>query len=116
MKKIIYPKGVFAIQLDGKSGKKDVVYGVAGFVFLYFLFLIFTALLVSSAGEDVFTSFNTALICLGNIGLGLGRLGPLNTFPDFPGYVKWGLSFVMLAGRLELWTVAVLFTRDFWQR
>ena len=116
MKKIVYPKGVFNIRLDGKSGKKDVVYGVAGFVFLYFLLIIVTALLVSSAGEDIFTSFNTALICLGNIGLGLGKLGPFRAFPDFPGYVKWGLSFVMILGRLELWTVLVLFTRDFWRK
>ncbi|MDR1575248.1 MAG: TrkH family potassium uptake protein [Treponema sp.] len=116
MKKIIWPRGVFNIQLDGRSGKKEVVYGVAGFVFLYFALIFFTALLVSSAGEDVFTSLNTALICLGNIGLGLGKLGPFNAFPDFPAYVKWGLSFVMIAGRLELWTVMVFFTRDFWRK
>jgi trk system potassium uptake protein TrkH len=116
IKKMVYPKGVFNIRLDGKSGKKDVVYGVAGFVFLYFLLVILTALLVSSAGEDIFTSFSTALICLGNIGLGLGKLGPFRAFPDFPGYVKWGLSFVMILGRLELWTVLVLFTRDFWRK
>ena len=116
MKKIIYPRGVFNIRLDGKSGKKEEVYGVAGFVFLYFLLILLAALLVSSAGADVFTSLNTALVCLGNIGLGLGKLGPFNVFPDFPRYVQWGLSFVMLAGRLELWTVMVFFTRDFWRR
>jgi trk system potassium uptake protein TrkH len=116
MKKIVYPRGVFTIWLDGKSGKKDVVYGVAGFVFLYFLLVLLAALLVSSAGEDVFTALNTALACVGNIGLGQGKLGPFNAFPDFPGYVKWGLSFVMIAGRLELWTVIVFFTRDFWRR
>jgi trk system potassium uptake protein TrkH len=116
MKKIMYPRGVFNIRLDGKSGKKEEVYGVAGFVFLYFLLILLAALLVSSAGEDVFTSLNTALVCLGNIGLGLGKLGPFNVFPGFPAYVQWGLCFVMLAGRLELWTVMVFFTRDFWRR
>jgi trk system potassium uptake protein TrkH len=116
MKKIVYPRGVFTIQLDGKSGKKEVVYGVAGFVFLYFLLILLAALLVSSAGEDVFTSLIVALAALGNIGLGLGKLGPFSAFPDFPAYVKWGLSLVMIAGRLELWTVAVFFTRDFWRK
>jgi trk system potassium uptake protein TrkH len=115
MKKIVYPRGVFNIQLDGKSGKKDVVYGVAGFVCLYFVILFLTALLVSSAGEDIFTALNTALLCQGNIGLGLGKMGPFSSLPEFPGYVKWGLSFVMITGRLELWTVMVLFTRDFWR-
>jgi trk system potassium uptake protein TrkH len=116
IKKIVYPRGVFNIRLDGKSGKKDVVYGVAGFVFLYFLLVFLTALLVSSAGEDIFTSLNTALLCLGNIGLGMGKVGPFTSFPEFPRYVKWALSFVMLAGRLELWTVMVFFTRDFWRK
>jgi trk system potassium uptake protein TrkH len=116
IKKIVHPKGVFTIQLNGSPGRKDMVYGVTGFVFLYFLILLFCAFLVSSAGEDVFTSLNTALLILGNIGLGLGKTGPFLPFPDFPGYVKWGLSFAMLLGRLELWTVLVFFTRDFWRK
>ncbi|MDR0624055.1 MAG: TrkH family potassium uptake protein [Treponema sp.] len=116
MKKIIYPKGVFNIQLDGRSGKKEVVYGVAGFVFLYFVWIFAAALLVSSAGMDIFTSLNAALICQGNIGLGLGALGPFSEVSAFPAYVKWGLSFIMILGRLELWTVMVFFTRDYWRR
>jgi trk system potassium uptake protein TrkH len=111
--KILYPKGVFSIQVNGTSCKKNIVYEVTGFVFLYFLILFLCALLVSSAGEDVFTSINTSLIILGNIGLGLGKPGPFSSFPEFPAYVKWGLSFTMLLGRLELWTVLVFFTRNF---
>jgi trk system potassium uptake protein TrkH len=116
MKKIIYPKGVFNIQLNGGSGKKEVVYGVAGFVFLYFVCLFAAALLVSTAGMDIFSSLNAALICLGNIGLGLGTLGPFSDLSAFPAYVKWGLSFTMILGRLELWSVMVFFTRDYWRR
>jgi trk system potassium uptake protein TrkH len=116
MKRIIYPRGVFSIQIDGKPGGKEVVYGVAGFVFLYFVILFAGALLVSSAGEDIFLSLNVSLSALGNIGLGLGKLGPFNTFPAFPAYVKWGLCFVMILGRLELQTVLVIFTRAFWRR
>jgi trk system potassium uptake protein TrkH len=116
MKRIIYPKGVFSIQLNGKSGKKEVVYGVAGFVFLYLVTLFATALLVSSAGADIFLSLNTALITQGNIGLGPGKLGPFNSFPAFPAYVKWGLCAAMILGRLELQTVLVIFTRNFWRR
>ncbi|MDR2246973.1 MAG: TrkH family potassium uptake protein [Treponema sp.] len=111
IKHIVHPKGVFTLRLNGGSGKKDMVYGVTGFVFLYFLILILCAFLVSSAGEDVFTSINTSLLILGNIGLGLGKLGPFSPFPEFPGYVKWGLSLVMLLGRLELWTVLMFVTK-----
>jgi trk system potassium uptake protein TrkH len=116
MKRILYPRGVFSIQLNGKSGRKEVVYGVAGFVFLYFVVLFATALLVSSSGADVFLSLNTALIAEGNIGLGLGKLGPFNLFPAFPAYVKWGLCVTMILGRLELQTILVIFTRNFWRR
>ncbi|MDR1277790.1 MAG: TrkH family potassium uptake protein [Treponema sp.] len=116
MKKIIHPRGVFNIQLNGRSGKKEVIYGVAGFVFLYFVCIFAAALLVSSAGMDIFSSLNAALLCLGNIGLGLGKLGPFSEVSAFPAYVKWGLSFIMLLGRLELWTVMVFFTRDYWRR
>jgi trk system potassium uptake protein len=108
MKKIIHPRGVFNIRLDGRSGKKNMVYGVAGFVFLYFLLIFLCALLLSSAGEDIFSSLNTALVCLGNIGF-------INPLPHFPAYVKWGLALTMIIGRLELWTVLVFFTRDFWK-
>ncbi|MDR0389506.1 MAG: TrkH family potassium uptake protein, partial [Spirochaetaceae bacterium] len=116
MKRNIFPRGVFSIQLNGKPGGKEVVYGVAGFVFLYFVTLFAAALLVSSTGKDVFVSLNVALLSLGNIGLGLGKLGPFTAFPAYPAYVKWGLCFVMILGRLELQAVLVIFTREFWRR
>ncbi|MDR2159104.1 MAG: TrkH family potassium uptake protein [Treponema sp.] len=114
MKRLLYPRGVFSIRLDGKAGKKELVYGVTGFMFLYFLLVLAAALLVSTAGSDLFTSLNAGLLTLGNIGLGIGKMGPGSEFSAFPAYVKGGLSFIMIAGRLELWTVFVFFSRDYW--
>ncbi|MDR1374325.1 MAG: TrkH family potassium uptake protein [Treponema sp.] len=116
MRRLLYPKGVFSIQLNDKAGRKDVVYGVAAFVFVYALIAAAAALLVSTAGVDLFSSLVAALISLGNIGLGIGRFGPGAVFYDLPGYVKWGLSLVMIAGRLELWTVLVFFSPAYWRR
>jgi len=116
MKHLVYPRGVFDFKLDGKDGSKKTVYGAIGFLFLYFLIVFLASLLVGSSGADVFTSFNTALICQGNIGLGMGEVGAFMPFPDFPVYVKWGLCLVMLMGRLELWIVFALFTKEFWRR
>jgi len=113
MKRIVYPRGVFSIQLNGKSWNKRIVHGIAGFVFLYFFAAFLAALLVSSGGADVFTSINTALLCQGNIGLGIGSPA---VFVSFPAYIKLGLCFVMILGRLELWTVLVLFSGSFWRR
>jgi len=115
MKRLVYHRGVFNIRLDGKSGDKKIVYEIAGFVFLYFFILFLASLLVSSSGADVFTSLNTAVICLGNIGRGLEETGAFMPFPVFPAYVKWGLCLVMIMGRLELQIFLALLTKDFWQ-
>jgi len=111
MKRLVHPRGTFDVFINGKSGNKRAVRGAVSFVFLYLLVILITALLVSTNGTDIFTSLKTALACQGNIGLG-------SSFPfhDFPGYVKVGLSFVMIIGRLELWMVFALFSKNLWRR
>jgi trk system potassium uptake protein TrkH len=92
-----------------------VVYGVAGFVFLYLAVIIVTTLVTAFAGIDLFSSFSDAISLTGNIGLGFGRAGPGQNFAEFPGFLKWFYSLVMIAGRLELWTVFILFTPEYWR-
>jgi trk system potassium uptake protein TrkH len=115
-RRLLYPRGVFNIRLNHKVGRKDVVYGTAGFIFLYFATLAAAFLLMAGAGLDPWDSLNAALACLGNIGLGLGNLGSGAVLAACPDYVKWGLSFFMIAGRLELWTMVVLFMPEYWRR
>ncbi|MDR0654681.1 MAG: TrkH family potassium uptake protein [Treponema sp.] len=115
LKKIIYPRGVFSVRLNNKVGRKDVVYGVAGFIFLYLVLAAVSALVVASSGLNHFTSFSLALISLGNIGLDPGLLEQTAIVAAFPAYVKWVLSFIMIAGRLELWTAVVFLSRDYWR-
>ena len=109
LKRQFYPRGVFSIQIDGSEGQKDIVQGVAGFIFLYFLLVIVAALFVSSAGVDLFSSFNIGLLLIGNLGVGFVQGSLDAVLYHLPGYIKWILSFVMIAGRLELWTVVSLF-------
>jgi trk system potassium uptake protein TrkH len=116
IKKILYPKGVFSIRLNKKVGRKNVLYGVTGFIFLYGLLACAGALLVSLSGPDIFSSLNASLLCLGNIGIGLGTMGAGSGFKEFPAYCKWGLSFIMITGRLELWTAFVFFSGDYWRK
>jgi trk system potassium uptake protein TrkH len=115
LKKILYPRGVFSVRLNNKVGRKDVVYGVAGFIFLYFVLLAVSTLVVASSGLNHAVSFSIALISLGNIGLDPGLLEQTAIVAALPGYVKWVLSFIMIAGRLELWTAIVFFSRDYWR-
>ena len=115
LKKILYPRGVFSVQLNNKVGRKDVVYGVAGFVFLYFALVGIAALVIASSGVSHTASFSVALISLGNIGLDPALLQPYTIFNALPGYVKWTLSFIMIAGRLELWTAFIFFSKEYWR-
>jgi trk system potassium uptake protein TrkH len=115
MRKIIYPKGVFSVRLNNKVGRKDVVYGVSGFIFLYFATVGLGSLVVASAGLDFYSALNASLISIGNVGLGLGHLKSAAVFQAFPPYVKWFLSFIMIAGRLELWTAFVFFSKAYWR-
>ena len=116
MKYLIHPRGVFTLRINGRPVKKDIVYAISGFFFLYILMLLITTLVAASSGADIETSFTSALATLGNIGPGFGKIGPTENFAFFPSYVKWWFSFAMLAGRLELYTVLILFTPAFWKR
>ncbi len=116
MKLLIHPRGVFALKLSGSMVKKDIVYGVSGFFFLYIAVLLSVTVIVASAGHDITTSFTAVLATLGGIGPGFGKVGPMDNYSFFEDYVKWALSFAMLAGRLELYTVLVIFLPKFWRR
>jgi trk system potassium uptake protein TrkH len=116
LRRLIFPQGIFSVQLNRKVGRKDVVYGAAGFIFLYGMVIALTTLVVAASGTDLFSSFIAALAVTGNVGAGFGVVGASGNYGAFPDYVKWFLSFVMIAGRLELWTVFVLFSPEFWRR
>ncbi len=115
MRYLIYPKGVFAIRINGERLKKDIVYVISGFVMLYMMILILTTIVVAAADNDILTSISTALVTLGNIGPGFGSIGPTLNYAFFPDWLKVYLSFVMMLGRLEIYTVLILFTARFWR-
>ncbi|MFW6261552.1 MAG: TrkH family potassium uptake protein [Spirochaetota bacterium] len=116
MRYLIHSRGVFAIRLNGQPVRKDIVYSITGLAFLYLFMLLVTATVVASGGHDLLTSFTTALATLGNIGPGFGRIGPVEDYAFFQDYIKWYLSFIMMVGRLEIYTVLVLITPSFWRR
>ncbi|MDZ7722631.1 MAG: potassium transporter TrkG [candidate division KSB1 bacterium] len=116
MKHMIHPRGIFRIRIDGEILAKKYFYPVIGFFVLYIFILLLITLAVAAADNDLLTSFSTALVTLGNIGPGFGKIGPTLNYQFFPDTIKWILSFAMMIGRLELYTVLVLFTREFWQQ
>ncbi len=116
MKYLLHPKGIFSLKIDGNRIKKDIVYAISGFVFLYLFLIIITTIVVAFGGYDIITSLTTSLATVGNIGPGFGKIGPTQNYQHFPDLIKWFLSFAMMAGRLELYTVLVIFTRQFWKK
>ncbi|MFW6180160.1 MAG: TrkH family potassium uptake protein [Spirochaetota bacterium] len=116
LKKLIYPRGMFTVRLSGSAVSQEVVYAISGFVFLYLFILLVTTLVVASGGNDILTSLATSLVTLGNIGPGFGKIGPSGNYAFYPDHIKWFLSFIMMTGRLEIYTVVVLLTPTFWKR
>ena len=113
---LVHPQGIFLVKIGERPIKKDIIYTVAVFFFLYTGLVLLTALVVASGGTDLFSALATGLATVGNIGPGFGAIGPALDYGHFPVYVKWWLSAAMLIGRLEVYSVLLLFTGVFWRR
>jgi trk system potassium uptake protein TrkH len=90
------------------------VQGICAFVCLYLFTLFAVTLLVALDNYDMVTSFTATASCLGNIGPGFGSVGPAENFSIFSNGVKFVLSLTMITGRLELFTILMMFSRRFW--
>jgi trk system potassium uptake protein TrkH len=115
IRKTLHPKGVFHTKLAGEPIKEEVTWKVFSFILLYAILVVFFGFVLSAMGVDLPTSLSASLSSMGNIGPGFAGVGPTNNFAAIPDAGKWILSLEMLIGRLELFTVLVFFTRDFWR-
>jgi trk system potassium uptake protein TrkH len=116
MKRMIHPNAFIPVRLDNKIIPQNIIYNLLVFITLYFLIISFSSLIISFMGQDIVTSFSTSAAMLGNIGPGLGSFGPFKNYASVPMAGKWFFSFLMLLGRVELFSVLVLFTRNFYRR
>lgn len=115
LKKVLRPHGVFPIKIGDKPIPEATVSNVMGFFILYILLFCLGVLSMSSLGLDLATAVGSVAATLGNVGPGLGEVGPVDNYAAIPALGKWILSFLMLAGRLEIFTVLVLFLPRFWR-
>jgi len=116
MRYLLNPHGVYGVFVSGQYLRKNVVYDIAAMVFLYFVTAFVSTIVVATGGYDIVTSLTATMACLGNIGPGFSLVGPMYNYSFLPDYLLWWLSFTMLLGRLEVYTVLVLFTKAFWRR
>lgn len=116
MRRLLHPQGVFVHKMDGRIVSEDVMASVSGFLLLYLAAFAAGVMGLALLGIDTATSVGATAATLGNVGPGFGLVGPSLTYASLPGAALWMLSFLMLLGRLELFTVLILFTRGYWRR
>ncbi|HMB64241.1 MAG TPA: potassium transporter TrkG [Eudoraea sp.] len=115
-KRTLHPSAVIPVRFNNKMVSEYIVYNIIGFFVLYMLLFIIGALALSFMGLDFVSAVGGAASSLGNVGPAFGSLSPVSNFNALPDVGKWWCGFLMLAGRLELFTVLILFSPYFWKR
>jgi len=116
LKRIIHPNAIIPVRINNKSVPPQIISNILAFVVFYMFMTIGGTIVISALGYDLETSMGAVAATLGNIGPGIGLVGPIENYAHFPAFGKWFLSFLMLIGRLELFTVIVLLSPSFWKK
>jgi trk system potassium uptake protein TrkH len=112
----LHPNAILPVRYNNKSVSKDIVFNILGFFILYMLLFIIGALVFSMFQIDFQSAIGLSASSLGNVGPALGDFGPVNNYSALPPLGKWWASFMMLLGRLELFTILILLTPFFWRK
>lgn len=116
LRRIIHPNAVIPVRFNGHSVDSKILNNVLAFFMFYMIVFFLSTILFMVFVPDIETAMGAVATSLGNIGPGLGMVGPAETFIDIAPVGKWFLSFLMLLGRLELFTVLVIFSPSFWKQ
>jgi trk system potassium uptake protein TrkH len=114
-KRALHPNAILPVRYNGKAVSGDIVFNILAFFILYMLSFILGALVFSMFEIDFMSSIGLSASSLGNVGPALNNFGPVNNYDALPALAKWWASFLMLIGRLELFTVLILLTPFFWR-
>ena len=116
MKALLHPRAVIPVRHNGRAVGQDIIVDVLAFLVLYITLFALATIVMSATGLDMVSAAGSVAATIGNIGPGLGSVGAIDNYAHIPDFGKWVLTFCMLTGRLELFTVLVLFTPSFWRR
>lgn len=116
LKRLLHPKAIFTVRIGGRVLEREVISSVTAFFVMYIGLFALAALAMSALGLDVLSSIASVAATIGNIGPGLGSVGPADNYAHIPVAGKWILSFCMLLGRLEIYTVMMIFVPGTWRR
>jgi trk system potassium uptake protein TrkH len=107
---------IMSIKIRDKMVSEDILQGVLGFFLLYMAVFVVSSLFMALLGLDMITAISSVAATIGNVGPGLGMVGPTDNYAHIPFLGKWLLSLCMLIGRLEIYTVLIFFIPEFWKK
>lgn len=116
LKRLIHPQAIIPVRFNGRAVSQNILFKVMAFFLFYLLIFFAGTFIMSLLGLDFQTAVGSTIATLGNIGPGIGDVGPVYNYAFIPDAGKWVLSFLMLLGRLELFTVIILFSPSFWKK
>ncbi|MGB3728998.1 MAG: potassium transporter TrkG [Thermodesulfobacteriota bacterium] len=117
LQKIIYPNAIIPIRVNSKPIGEEVISSITSFFLIYvFIFLVSTLVVLAAEDLPILTAISACAASIGNVGPGLGQVGPIGNYSDLTNFTKLTLTFLMIIGRLELFTILVIFTPIFWRR
>jgi len=115
-KKALHPNGIIPVRYDGRAVNQSIVFNIISFFIIYMLIFVMSSVALTLFGLDFLSALGAAASSLGNIGPAIGSVSPVDNFAHLTDAAKWFCSFLMLIGRLELFTVLILFTPFFWRK
>jgi trk system potassium uptake protein TrkH len=114
--RILHPRAEVPLKIGGQPVGSNLVFAVLGFMLVYGLTIVGMSLAMTATGLDFITAFSAVVACINNTGPGLGAVGPSSTYAVLDDFQTWLCTVAMLLGRLELFTLLVVFTRAFWRK
>lgn len=112
----IHPNAIVPVKLNDKAVPQQTINNIMAFLIFYVFIIVVTVVIFCASGVNFDESIGAAVSAIGNVGISIGQFGPAGTYAEFPTVAKWVMSFVMLVGRLEIFTVLLLFTKALWRK
>ncbi len=116
LKRLIHPRAVIPVRYNNISVGKDIIFNIMAFLLFYIAIFVAGTIVMTMVGLDFLTAMGSVATSLGNVGPAIEGVGPSDNFSHIPDIGKWILSFLMMLGRLELFTVLIIFSPSFWKK
>ena len=116
IKRRIHPNAVVPVRFNGRTVSEQTTSNIMAFLIFYISIIVLAVLIFCASGVAFDEAIGTAVSGIGNVGVSIGQFGPSGSYCDYPTVAKWTMTFVMLIGRIEIFTILLLFSRSLWRK